>query len=54
MQEVALLEDQLRVDLAPLLTELGLALKLATGAGAPTVTVADCDALPPAPLQLNV
>jgi hypothetical protein len=51
--EVALLEDQVSVDALPLLTVLGLALKLTVALGL-TVTVADCAALPPLPVQLNV
>jgi hypothetical protein len=33
---------------------LGLALKVTDGAGAVTETVADCAALPPAPVQVSV
>lgn len=53
--EVALLDDQLKVDAAPLAIVLGLALKLtvAVGVGV-TVTVADWTALPPLPVQLSV
>lgn len=54
MQEVAFLDDQDSVELLPLATVLGLALKLTVGAGEVTVTVADCAALPPAPVQVNV
>ena len=53
VQEVALLDDQVNVELLPLATVLGLAAKLNVGAGCVTVTVADCAALPPAPLQVN-
>lgn len=52
-QEVAFIEDQVNVAVAPLLTVLGLAERLTAGAGALTVTVADCAALPPAPLQFS-
>ena len=52
-QEVALLADQLKVALPPLAIVLGLALKLTVGAGAVTETVADCVALPPAPVQVS-
>jgi hypothetical protein len=52
-QEVALLADQLKVALPPLAIVLGLALKLTVGAGAVTETVADCVALPPAPVQVR-
>jgi hypothetical protein len=54
-QEVALLDDHVSVDALPLLMVLGLALRLTVAAGfALTVTVADCEALPPAPVQVNV
>jgi hypothetical protein len=54
-QEVALLDDQVSVDALPLLMVLGLALRLTVAAGfALTVTVADCDALPPAPVQVSM
>ena len=43
---VALVDDQLKVEPLPLATVLGLAVKLTVGAGAVTVTVADCVALP--------
>lgn len=51
--EVALLEDQVSVDALPLLMVLGPALKLTVALGL-TVTVADCAALPPLPVQVNV
>ena len=54
VQEVAFLDDQDSVELLPLATVLGLALKLTVGAGEVTVTVADCPALPPAPVQVSV
>jgi hypothetical protein len=54
VQEVALVDDQDRVELPPFVTVLGLALKLTVGAGDATVTVADCAALPPVPVQLKV
>jgi hypothetical protein len=48
VQAVALLETQLKVELAPLATVLGLALMLTVAPGAAlTVTVADWAALPP-------
>jgi hypothetical protein len=53
-QEVALEDDQANVEAAPLLTVLGLAARLTVGAGVVTVTVADCEALPPAPVQVIV
>jgi hypothetical protein len=51
---VALAADQASVELVPLTTELGLAVRLTVGAGDVTDTVADCEALPPAPVQVNV
>jgi len=52
--EVALVEDHVNIELPPLVTVLGLAVKLTVGAGDVTETVADCAALPPAPLQVSV
>jgi hypothetical protein len=54
VQAVALVDDQFRVEVPPLATLVGLALNEAVGGVAETVTVADCVALPPAPLQVNV
>jgi hypothetical protein len=55
VQEVALLDDQVSMELLPLATVLGLALKLTVALGFElTVTVADCEALPPAPVQFKV
>lgn len=54
VQVVAFAVDQVKVALPPLLIELGLALKFIVGAGAVTETVADCDALPPVPVQVSV
>ncbi len=54
VHEVALLDDQLSVDDAPLATVLGVAVRVTDGAGVVTETVADCAALPPAPLQVSV
>jgi hypothetical protein len=53
VQDVALVEDQVRVEAAPLWTVLGVAEKLSVAAGLLTETVADCEALPPLPVQLN-
>ena len=47
-------EDQVNVELPPLATLVGLALKETLGAAAETVTVADCAAEPPAPVQVRV
>jgi len=52
--EVALVDDQLSFDSAPLATVLGVALSVTDGAGVVTETIADCAALPPAPLQVSV
>jgi hypothetical protein len=54
VQELALADDQLSAEVAPFVTVLGLALKLTVGADAVTETVADCDVLPPAPVQVSV
>ena len=54
VQAVALAADHVKVEPAPLLTVLGLAVKLTVGADCVTETVADCTALPPAPLQVRV
>ncbi len=52
---VALLDDQVSVELPPLAIVLGLAFRLTVAVGvAVTVTVADCTALPPAPAQVSV
>ena len=53
-QEVALVEDQVKVAALPLATVLGLALSVTVGGREVTVTVADCAALPPVPVQVNV
>jgi hypothetical protein len=52
-QAVALVADQVSVELPPLTTVLGLALKVTAGAGEVTDTVADCDALTPGPVQVS-
>jgi hypothetical protein len=54
VQEVAFVADQVKAELLPLTTELGLAFKLTVGAGVFTDTVADCVALPPSPVQVKV
>lgn len=53
VQLVALVEDQLSVELPPLETVAGLAVSVTVGACS-TVTVADWEAEPPAPLQVRV
>jgi hypothetical protein len=54
LQAVALVDDHVRVALAPLATALGPTLKLTVGSGALTETVMDWTALPPGPVQLSV
>lgn len=51
---VALVADQFNVALPPLVTALGPTLRPTLGAGAFTVTVADCAALPEGPVHVNV
>jgi hypothetical protein len=53
VQLVAFVADQFKVALLPLMMVLGVAAKLTVGTGAVTETVAYCDALPPAPVQVN-
>ena len=53
-QEVALVEDHVNVDLPPLATVVGLAVRVTVGAGVVTVTVVACAALPPLPVQVNI
>jgi hypothetical protein len=50
---VAFAADQLKVELVPLVTELGAALNWTVGAADLTETVADWVALPPGPLHVN-
>jgi hypothetical protein len=52
--EVAFVADQVRVALLPLLMALGPTLSETAGAAALTETVADCAAVPPAPVQVSV
>jgi hypothetical protein len=54
VQAVALVEDQVRVELPPLATLVGLALIVALGVGAETETVTDWPAEPPGPVQVSV
>ncbi len=51
---VAWAEDQVKVALPPLETALGPTLRVTVGVGDLTDTVADCEALPPGPLQFKV
>ena len=53
-QDVALVADQVNVELLPLATVLGAADKITAGAGVVTETVADWVALPPLPVQLRM
>ena len=53
MQEVALAADQVKVELLPAVTVLGLAAMVTVGAGEVTETVDDCVALPPLPVQVS-
>ena len=50
---VTLLADQVSVAALPALMVLGAALKVTTGANPATVTVADCEAEPPGPVQVS-
>jgi len=51
--EVALLDDQVSVDAAPLAIVLGLAVKATVGVGWVTDTVLVCVALPSLPVQVS-
>jgi hypothetical protein len=53
-QEVALAEDQVRVEDPPLVTDVGLAVSDTVGAGGVTVTVAEALPVPPGPVQARV
>ena len=53
VHEIALVADQVNVELPPLATVLGLAVKVIVGAGEVTETVAGCAALPPLPVQVS-
>ena len=55
LQEVASLDDHVRVEALPELTVVGLATNETVGNGAgSTVTVTDWPALPPAPVQVKI
>lgn len=56
VQVVALVLVQLRVEELPLVTVVGVAFNVTVGAVGPdaTVTVTDCAAVPPAPVQVSV
>jgi len=51
--EVAFFADQISVEAVPEVTVLGAALKVTSGGNAETVTVADCVAEPPPPVQVS-
>ena len=51
--EVAFFADQASVEAVPDVTVLGAALSVTPGGNAETVTVADCVAEPPAPVQVS-
>lgn len=53
-QAVALVAAQVNVELSPFATPAGLALSEMLGKAAETETIADCDAEPPAPVQVSV
>ena len=53
VQEVALVADQLRVELLPLTMLLGLAVKVTVGAAEVTDAVVDWNALPPLPVHVR-
>lgn len=55
VQEVALVLLQVSVEVAPVTTLPGLAESVTVGSGsALTVTVADCAAVPPVPVQVSM
>jgi hypothetical protein len=54
VQAVALVEDQVNVELPPLATLVGLERIVTVGRAALTVTLADWVALPPVPVQVSV
>ncbi len=53
-QLVAFVLVHVSVELPPLLTVVGLAVRVTVGAGAVTVTVADAEPVPPVPVHVNV
>lgn len=53
LQAVAWLDDQVKVEAPPRVSELGLASIITVGGGALTVTMTDCIAEPPAPVQVR-
>jgi hypothetical protein len=53
VHEVALVEVQVSIDVAPFLTVLGLAARVTAGAAVFTETVVDWETLPPLPVQVS-
>lgn len=53
VQDLASLLDQVKDEEAPEFTVLGVALSVTIGVLSATVTVADCEADPPAPVQVS-
>jgi hypothetical protein len=53
LQAVALLEDQVKVDVSPFVTLAGLAFKVTVSGESATETVADWDAEPPVPVHVR-
>jgi len=53
-QLVALVDDHVNAEVAPLATVAGFAVRVTAGVGVVTVTLADCAALPPLPVQVRV
>ncbi len=51
---VALVELQVKLEIAPLVTVVGAADSVSVGAGLVTTTAADCEAEPPAPVHVSV
>ncbi len=51
---VALVELQVKLEIAPLVTVVGIAASVTVGAGVVTTTSADCEAEPPAPVHVSV
>ena len=54
LQDVAFVAAQVNVALLPLVIALGPTLRLTVGVGDLMETVVDCEAVPPAPVQVNV
>jgi hypothetical protein len=52
--EVAFVDDHVSIALLPFVIALGPTLSVTVGAAGLTETVADCDALPPLPVQVSV